>query len=242
MLYVVNVSAQTPPADSKSADAKPSADTYQTLYLTNATQQSEANDIVTGLRNMLPKSKLYLVLSQSAISMRGTQEDFQLAQKILSDLDRPMNIYRLTYTITETDNGKTTSSQHFTLIATPEHGSELKQGSRIPVFVGTTDAKTFTQNGQIQYIGAQVQYVDVGLTISATISGGPDELSLRTKVEQSSLAEQSSPVGAQDPVIKQTVLDEKFVLAPGKPLILGSLDVPGSTRKQQIEVVAEPVR
>jgi hypothetical protein len=31
-------------------------------------------------------------------------------------------------------------------------------------------------------------------------------------------------------------------LANGKPLILGSLDVPGNTRKQEIEVVAELVK
>ena len=31
-------------------------------------------------------------------------------------------------------------------------------------------------------------------------------------------------------------------LTPGKTLVLGSLDIPGTTRHQEIEAVAEPVQ
>jgi len=37
-------------------------------------------------------------------------------------------------------------------------------------------------------------------------------------------------------------LEESSTLVLGKPLVLGSLDVPGGTRKQEIDVVAELVR
>jgi len=61
-------------------------------------------------------------------------------------------------------------------------------------------------------------------------------------VEQSSVADEKSNVGIQDPVVRQTTLDGTSTLVPGKPLVLGSLDVPGSTRREEVEVVAEAIR
>jgi hypothetical protein len=87
-----------------------------------------------------------------------------------------------------------------------------------------------------------VQYQDIGLSINAQVGGSPDALDLHTKIEQSSLAEERAVASAQDPVVRQTVLDDASVLSQGKPLVLGSLDLPGTTRSQEIEVVAEVVR
>ena len=91
-------------AQAQAKDSQPQ--TYQTLYLASPAQQNDAVEIVTDLRNMLPRAKVYYVPSQSAISMIGTSDDFLLAKKILSDIDRSRKIYRLTYTITETDSGQ----------------------------------------------------------------------------------------------------------------------------------------
>ncbi len=61
----------------------------QTFYLTNASQQSDANEIVTALRNLLPADdKVYLVASQNAIVMRAPPSHLILAEKLLNDLDR----------------------------------------------------------------------------------------------------------------------------------------------------------
>jgi general secretion pathway protein D len=61
----------------------------QTFYLTNAAQQNDGNEIVTGIRNLLdPSVKVYLVASQNAIVMRATPDQLLLAQKLLNDLDR----------------------------------------------------------------------------------------------------------------------------------------------------------
>ena len=108
---------------------------YQTLYLTNLTQQNDANELVTDLRNMLPNAKLYYVPSQSAISIRGSAEEFALAQKILADLDKTKKIYRLTYTMTEKDGGKTIGVQHFSIIVASGSRTDFKQGSRVPIAV-----------------------------------------------------------------------------------------------------------
>ena len=71
--------------------------------------------------------------SQSAISIRGSAEDIALAQKILSDLDKTKKIYRLTYTMTEKDGGKTIGVQHFSIIVASGSRTDFKQGSRVPV-------------------------------------------------------------------------------------------------------------
>ena len=181
-------------AQPQAVDAKTTPDIYQTLYLTNLTQQKDAIELVNDLRNMLPNAKLYYVPSQSAFSIRASVEEIALAQKILADLDKTKKIYRLTYTMTERDGGKTIGVQH------------------------------------------------LGQEIEASLDGYLDGVRLRTKVVQSSIAEDKSGVGTQDPVIRQTTLEGTSTLVQGKPLVLGSLDIPGSTRHQEVEVVSELVR
>ena len=125
-------------AQTQAADAKAGPEIYQTLYLTNLTQQNDANELVTDLRNMLPSAKIYYVPSQSAISIRASAEDIALAQKILSDLDKTKKIYRLTYTMTEKDGGKTIGVQHFSIIVASGSRTVFKQGSRVPVVTSTS--------------------------------------------------------------------------------------------------------
>jgi hypothetical protein len=84
-------------------------------------------------------------------------------------------------------------------------------------------------------------YLDVGMNFDATLDEFANGVRLRSKVEQSSIAEEKSSVGAQDPIVRQTVMEGTSFLAPGKPLILGSLDIPGSTRHLDIEVVMEQI-
>lgn len=61
----------------------------QTFYLTNASQQADATEVLTAIRNLLdPTVKVYLVPSQNAIVMRATPDQLLLAQKLMNDLDR----------------------------------------------------------------------------------------------------------------------------------------------------------
>ncbi len=232
-LFTPGAGAQTQPAETRPCETKAAAEAYQTLYLTNISQQNDANDLQTDLRNMLPKAKLYYLPSQNAISIRATQDDILLAQKVLADLDRAKKVYRLTFTINETDAGKRTGTQQVALIVISGGKTVLKQGNRVPVVTGTVESET---------PHTQVQYVDVGLNIEASLEGTTEGLRLRTKIEQSKVADEKSGVGTQDPVILQTSLEGVTTLAQGKPIVLGSLDLPGSTRHQEIEVVSELVR
>ncbi|MGC1460921.1 MAG: secretin N-terminal domain-containing protein [Terracidiphilus sp.] len=231
MLFVPIAGAQTQADEQKTAEQKPSADIFEVFYLANATQQNNLNDIQTDLRNMLPKAKIYGVQSQNAISIRGSAEDLAEAQKLISELDQPRKIYRITYAITEMDGGKREGDHHFTLIVASGGKTTLKQGSRIPIVTGSFDTGSSNSN-------TQFQYQDVGLDLEASVEGE----NLHSKVEQTSTAEEKSGVRVQDPIVRQTVLDGMSNLTPGKPVALGSLDVPRGTQHLEIEVASELVK
>ena len=233
VMMPLRAGAQTSPDTTKPCDAKPAPpETVQTFFLTSTSDQNDLNDIQTDLRNNLPRARIYGLPPQDAITVRATAEDMETAQTLIAALDRPKKLYRLTFTITDIDSGKRTGSQEFVVLALPGRSSNLKQGMRVPIVTGKEEGPGAT---------AQMQYVDVGLSIEAFVTGTPGGLTLHAKVEQSSLAEEK-PSATQDPVMRQTVLDDSSELTPGKPLVLGSLAFPGTARRQEIAVTAELVR
>jgi type II secretory pathway component GspD/PulD (secretin) len=208
----------------------------KTFYFNNASAQSDVNDITTAIRNIIsPSAKIYPVMTQKALVMRATPEDLEMVQKMLDELDRPKKTYRLTYTISEMDGGKRIGSQHFAMVLTSGQRTVMKQGSKVPVVTGTNNKESGTLENVFSYL-------DIGMNFDATLEESANGVSLRTKVEQLSLAEEKSGVGAQDPVIRQTALEGTSFLVPGKPLVLGSVDIPGSTRHLDVEVVMEQVK
>ncbi|QNI31285.1 hypothetical protein H7849_19655 [Alloacidobacterium dinghuense] len=233
-LWAPGAGAQTQTTASNSAETQKSGEIYKTLYLTGTTKDSGAVDVVTDLRNMLPNARLYYVPSQNAISMRGSAEDLQLAQKILADTDRKPKTYRLTYTITEMDGGQQTGTRHVALVVVSGGKTVFKQGNKVPIVTGVLNEGSSNPN-------SQVQYLDVGLNIDAALEESPDGLKLRSKIEQSRVAEEKSAAGLPDPVVRQTTLEGTSTLTQGKPVVLGSIDIPETTRRQQIEIVSEPV-
>jgi general secretion pathway protein D len=61
----------------------------QVFYLTNVSQQNDANEILIALRNLMDtRVKLYLIQSQNAIVLRASPDELVLAEKIINDLDR----------------------------------------------------------------------------------------------------------------------------------------------------------
>jgi len=232
MLTVTSAMAQSPSADSKSASAKPTR--YETLYLTHLTTANDFNDLQTNLRNMLGKAKIYGMPTQHAISIEADDEDLALAHKLVAELDVANKTYRLTYTITDVDGGKKGAAQHVSLVVAVGERATLKQGTKVPVVTGSDKSSATTQ----------VQYVDVGLNIDVSLEGGAEGLRLKTKIEQSAVGDEKA--GAPDPTIRQTMLEQVTMVTPGKALMIGVIDlpngVPGSSRKEEVEVLAELVK
>lgn len=235
VLLAAGVSAHAQPADTQPSESNAAAQTYQTLYLTNIAQENDASEMMIDLRNMLPHAKIFYIRSENAISMLGTPADFQIAHRMLADLDRNRPLYRLTYTMTDTDGGRVVGSKHVSLVVASGGHTTVKQGSRMPIVTGTTGTDKANEI-------SQVQYVDLGLNIDAFLDGPADDLRLRTKVEQSNVAGDKSAIVPQDPVVGQTVLEGNSLLMQGKPLVLGTLEIPGTTRQEAIEVSCEQIR
>jgi type II secretory pathway component GspD/PulD (secretin) len=231
--FACAAAAQTPDNEAKPAGAN-DQQPYQTFYLTYATGQQNLNDIQTDLRNMIPRAKIFGVGSENAITVRGTADDIAMAQKLIADLDKPRKVYRLTYTITD-KNSPSKGEQRYSLIVASGDRTVFKEGDRVPIITGLTGDKPAPPS-------SQVQYVDVGVNINAALTTSADALTLNTKFELSSVANPAAGLNAGDPDIRQTVLQGTSTLAPDKPLVLGSLDLPGTTRHEEIQVVAELVR
>ena len=207
----------------------------QTFHLANVNQVPEADQIVTAMRNFLdPADKVYYVPSQNAIVVRGTPEQLKLTRRLLDDLDRPKKTYRLTFTTDELDGDKVIGTQHFQIVVVSGGRTTTKVGSKIPVVTGSFDQAKGAEN--------QFTYLDIGLNVDASLDESSEGLRLRTKVERLSVAEERSSVGVGDPIIRQAQLEGTANLVPGKALVLGSLDIPGSTRHVNMSVVAEVLR
>ena len=207
----------------------------ETFYLKNESQQAEANELVSALRNILPpEAKVYLVISEDAIVVRTTPELLVLTQKLLNDLDLPKKAYRLTYTVTEMDGTKVIGTHHVAMLAVADQNIKVKQGSKVPIATGSYSTDNKAAGVQTQYT-----YIDVGLNFDSTLTAMGDSAMLKAYVERSSVATEASGVGAQDPIVNQTSVQGVFLLAPGKPARIGSLDMPGSSHHLDIEATLE---
>ncbi len=208
---------------------------YQIFYLHNVSVTSDSNELLTALRLLLePATKLYLDPSQNAIMMRGSQAQIALAQRIINDLDRPKKDYRLNYTLTESDNGKRIGVSHLSMVTSSGNRSTVKQGSKVPIITGSYDREK--TDVQTQFV-----YLDIGVNLDATVTDINGGVYLKAKAEESSIAEEKSGVGT-DPIVRQSVLDLVTNVTLGKPMVLGSLDIQGSTRHLDIEVVVDQIK
>jgi type II secretory pathway component GspD/PulD (secretin) len=211
----------------------------RTLYLTNISQQNDANEIMVAIRNALCSStKVYLAASENALVITANPTQITLAEKIINDLDRPRKSYRLTFTITELDAGKAIGTQHVSMVAVSGQRTSMKEGDKVPVATGSYS------NGETSTTGVQTQftYLDVGMNIDATVQDLPNGVSLKSKIEQSSLGQPTTIAGVQEPVVRQTVLEGTSSLTFGKPVMLGTIDVPSSSRHFDIAVVLDPLK
>ena len=199
--------------------------------LAHITQQNDFNDLVTALRNSISlRLKVYSDFAQYTIVVRGTSEEIDEARKLIAEFDKPVPVYKLTFTITQFEDGKRIEVQHYALLAAMGQKVDFKEGHKVPVITGKPGSDTNSPE-------AEVQYLDVGLGISATFTGS----ALRVKVDQSAVADEKSNVGIQNPLIRQTLLSSDTIVTPGKPVILGSLDIANSTRHREMEVLVERV-
>lgn len=240
---VLTAAAQTPTEPAKPATQQPglapckplppSGPTItRTFFLKSTTQQQDATEILTAVRNILdPRTKITLVYSQNALIIDGSTDQIEKAEKLIYELDRRHQTYRLTYTLIDFDGTKRIGDQHYSMILVPGQRTTLKQGNKVPVVTATD------KNSAIQ--PTQFTYIDIGMSFDATLDDASNNIRLRTKVEQSNAIEASS--NGQNPVLRQAIYEGSITLTPGKPLTIGSLDTAGTARRTEIQATVEPI-
>ena len=233
--------AQEPPKSDKAEVTKVTVRAPQmpvhTFFLSNATAPNDGNELLTAIRLMAtPETKIYLTPSRNSISVSGSPEAIAVAQQLIGELDKPKKSYRLTFTITESDGGKKIGVQHTSMVVVPGQRSTMKNGSKVPVATGS-----YSATGSV---GTQTQftYLDVGINMDVTLNEVAGGAELKAKVEQSSATENEEIAGVREPIVRQSVMEGVSMLQVGKPEVIGSLDISGSTRHLDIEVVMEPVK
>ena len=195
----------------------------RTYQLAHAASAAEANEVLTSVRVLTdPSIRLYLDPSTKSISVRAAPEQFVQIEKVLHDLDKPRKAYRITYIVTESDGGKKVGLQRFAMAAEAGERVNLKQGSRVPYSSGN-----------------QFSYYDVGLNFDTTPDSVDQGVQLKSKVEQSGVVEDRTNSVPGPPVIRQGTLEGISIVPLGKVTSLGAIDVPGSTRHVDIDVLVE---
>jgi hypothetical protein len=148
--------------------------------------------------------------------------------------------YRLTYTITELDGAKRIGTQHFSMTLncvedrnahmSVSQDASFRLESKIPVVRADPSNKE-----------KEFQYVDVGLNVISHVRKFATGVEVTSRLEQTGLGGEQ-PAWTGDSVIRHTTLSNTALLTLGKPMMLGSLDILGSTRHLDIEAVIEVVR
>ena len=129
---------------------------------------------------------------------------------------------------------KQIGAQHYAMILASGQETSLKLGNKFPMATGSYSG------GNGQAAQTQFTYIDIGMNFDATLTEMGENAMLKSSVDDNSVAPQSTAIeGVKEPIVRQASLKGESLLRPGKPAMLGSVDIPGSTSHLNIEVVME---
>ena len=176
----------------------------QTFYLTNASQQADANEIVTALRNVLAaEDKVYLVASQNAIVMRAPPEHLVLAEKLLNDLDRTRAEVVVDVAILEVNRDKIrnlgiTLPQSFGITPQASPGSTTTSTSTSTSTTGTTS--NFTLNTLANINATNFAVTIGGGTLNALLSDADTRVLQNPSIRATDGQQATLKIGSRIPI------------------------------------------
>lgn len=156
------------------------------------------------------------------------QETASVSKQTAEDLNKPVNPYRLDFTIHELEDGKKVNARQYSINLNSGDADEVKIGTRVPVEV---------KQGEMQYI-------DVGTSIWSRIRserGNDLELTVRAEISNFAIPEQQKNSNSM-PLLRQLRINASTLVVPGKPMVVGSVDDPNSRRQFQLEVTANKLK
>jgi hypothetical protein len=184
------------------------------------------------MRRMIRQSlKLVLIaacLPLWAVSMRAQEGKLETAP---SKEPKLSTVYRVDYTIRETEDGKVLNSRKYVLMAmTHQRGdnwTRSRVGNRVPIM---------GEKG--------VQYENVGMEVDCRVEEQDDLIVLESVIDLSSIVprEQAPGPGFNNPVLRTVHSQVKSVVSLGKPTVIGVIDDVTSNRRFEIEATVTQVK
>ena len=139
--------------------------------------------------------------------------------------EKPLHAYRIDFTISEMDNGKKLNSRRYVMDLNSGNWNRTKIGTRVPISTPQTP----------------LQYMDVGTSIDCRVAERAEEVQLEVRSEISNF---SSPneLHSTQPIVRQISITGSTLVTLGKPVVIGSVDDPNSTRQFQLEATVTKLK
>lgn len=159
---------------------------------------------------------------------QGVQQDSASGKSASTQVQQQARPYRLDFALVELDGGRTIDSRQYSLnLALGQPGGRVQIGNRVPV--GTKSDGSF-------------QYIDVGTTISGSLSERGGELVLNGYCDVSSVAPGQETSNAH-PILRTLQINTNGTpVTVGKRAILGIADDPDSKRQFELDVTVVEVK
>ena len=141
-------------------------------------------------------------------------------------------VYQLDYTIRQLRGGKVINARHYDLLAREaSREATLHVGNHVPIITGVSTGS--------------IQYIPIGVSITAQISPGPHGAVLDTHVRLTAVGSKAAASGADNPLMNNPVpkgfsAGVTVGVIPGAAMTLATLDDVTSNDRYQISVTAIP--
>jgi hypothetical protein len=171
---------------------------------------------------------LALLTTGTGKALAQETETAKAAPAKAPEAERPLNAYRLDFSVDELEDGKTINTRQYSMNANSDDSSnDLRIGTRVPV-----EPKQ-----------GEFQYMDLGTTIISRLMDrkGAIELYVRAEISNFAIPEQNSGHETH-PVLRQLKISASTLALLGKPMVVGSVDDPNSKRQFQLEVTVTKLR
>lgn len=179
------------------------------------------------LKKMLLAAGMMLAVAL-APGLRVSAQDAKPAP----EAEKTPGAYRLDFLVSEMEDGKKINSRQYLMNSRSGDENEIKIGTRIPIE---------SKDGQFNYL-------DVGTSIHCRLRDQVDMaglgsgvlLNIRADITNFAAPEQQGQ--HVPPVLRQLRIEASTIAAPGKPIVVGTVDDPGSKRQFQLDVTVTKLR
>src|SRR5580658_7919921 len=122
-------------------------------------------------KTMVASALMFVLVAASVVTPAAAQDSNAGAKSATQELPKPLEAYRLDFSISELDDGKKINTRQYSMYIDANDSNELKIGTRVPIETP-----------------AGVENMDVGTNISSRLQARNGQLELHVSTEMSNFA------------------------------------------------------